>query len=67
MSIDKRVIRINELSKKAKTVGLTEEELQEQKKLREEYVKGFRDSLVSTLDNTVIMDEKGNKTPLTRK
>ncbi|HBN82991.1 MAG TPA: DUF896 family protein [Clostridiales bacterium] len=59
--------RINELAKKAKTTGLTNEEKQEQQELRQEYIMGFRNSLTSTLDNTVLMDEKGNKRKLERK
>ena len=43
------------------------EEKQEQQELRQEYIMGFRNSLTSTLDNTVLMDEKGNKRKLERK
>ena len=37
--------RINELAKKAREVGLTEEEKLEQKKLRDEYIAAFRGNL----------------------
>ena len=56
--------RINELAKKQKTVGLTEEEKAEQKILRDEYIAAFRASLKSQLDSIVIVDEKGNKRKL---
>lgn len=59
--------RINELAKKSREVGLTEEEKLEQKKLRDEYIAGFRNSLRQTLDQTYIMDEQGNKTKLEKK
>lgn len=59
--IDEKIKRINELAKKAKEQGLTEEEKIEQKALRDEYIAGFRRSLKAQLDNTYIMDEKGNK------
>lgn len=52
--------RINELARKQKTVGLTEEERAEQKILRDEYRAAFRRSLIASLDNTVLVDEKGN-------
>ena len=52
--------RINELSRKSKSVGLTEDEKAEQTKLRNEYRAAFRASLVGTLESTVIVDEKGN-------
>ncbi|MBE6641961.1 MAG: DUF896 domain-containing protein [Ruminococcaceae bacterium] len=56
----KKVDRINELAKKAKTVGLTEAEKAEQKTLREEYIKGFRASLRGILDNSVIQRPDGS-------
>lgn len=64
---DKLVKRINELSKKSRTVGLTEEELVEQKNLRKEYIKMFRNGLKNTLNNTYIVDEEGNKKKLIKK
>lgn len=65
--ISEKILRINELSKKAKTVGLTEEEKAEQAKLRQEYVAGFRESLINTLDHTYIVDKDGNKVKIERK
>ncbi len=65
--ISEKIQRINELAKKAKAEGLTPEEVQERDALRREYINEFRQSLISQLDNTYIMDEKGNKTKLERK
>lgn len=45
------VDRINELAKKAKTVGLTEEEKLEQQKLRQEYLAAIKLNIVSQLGN----------------
>jgi len=59
-----RVERINELAKKAKETGLTEEEKAEQKKLREEYLAAFRANMISQLENTYIVDPEGNKRKL---
>lgn len=52
--------RINELAHKSKTSGLTHLEKEEQKNLREEYIKKFRNSLKNTLLNTKIVDPMGN-------
>lgn len=63
-----KINRINELAKKAKTAeGLTEEELNERDILRREYIDSFKASLIGQLENTYIVDEKGNKTKVTRK
>ncbi|MBR3300897.1 MAG: DUF896 domain-containing protein [Clostridia bacterium] len=60
----KKIDRINELARKQKSEGLTEEELAEQKALRREYIDSFKASLVSQLNSIYIVDEKGNKKKL---
>ena len=63
-----QIDRINELSRKSKTPeGLTEEEKVEQQKLRRLYIDSFKESLVGQLENTYIVDEKGNKKKVQRK
>ncbi len=62
-----RVERINELARKAKTVGLSEEETIERDRLRQEYLAAFRKNLHAQLDNTYLVDEHGNKRPLVKK
>ena len=59
--------RINFLSKKAKTEGLTEEEKQEQAKLRREYIDSVVGNLRAQLDNTYTLDENGNEVKITAK
>lgn len=60
--------RINELARKAKTVeGLTEDEHAEREALRKAYIAEFRQSLQTQLDNTYIVDHKGNKRKLEKK
>lgn len=51
--------RINFLAKKSREKGLTEEEKQEQARLRKEYVASVVGNLRSQLDNTYIIDENG--------
>ena len=67
MSINDTIARINELAKKAKTEGLTPEELAERDKLRRIYIDSVKQNLIGQLDNTYIVDSKGNKTPLKKK
>lgn len=62
-----RIDRINELARKAKTEGLTPEEIAERDVLRREYIDAVKASLRSQLDNTYIVDEQGNKRPLRKK
>ena len=63
----KKIDRINELAKKAKTVGLTEAEAQERAMLRREYIDSVVGNLKGHLDNTYFVDEKGNKEKLKKK
>ncbi|MEG2396976.1 MAG: DUF896 domain-containing protein [Oscillospiraceae bacterium] len=63
----KKIDRINFLSKKSREKGLTDTEKDEQAVLRREYIDSFKRSLTSQLDNTYIVDEKGNKTKVTKK
>lgn len=56
-----KIDRINALARKQKTEGLTEEEKQEQAILRREYIEGFKQSLVSQLENTYIVGPDGTK------
>lgn len=63
----RKIDRINFLAKKSRTEeGLTEEEREEQAVLRREYIDSFKRSLCIQLDNTYIVDEKGNKRKLTK-
>lgn len=60
----KKIDRINELAKKKREVGLTDEEGAEQMALREEYLAEFRASFKGTLDSTVVEYPDGSRKPL---
>lgn len=60
----RRIDRINELARKAKAEGLTEEELAERDELRQEYLNAVMRNARDVLENTYIVDEKGNKRKL---
>ena len=60
----KKIDRINELAKKKREVGLTDEEAAEQMALREEYLAEFRASFKGTLDHTVVEYPDGSRKPL---
>ncbi len=57
---DNLLDRINELARKSKAEGLSEEEKQEQEKLRKEYIQMFRGQVKSQLSTLKIVDEEGN-------
>lgn len=65
--LQEKITRINELSRKAKTVGLTDEEKAEQQALRKEYIAEWKLGLQQTLDNTYVVDKDGNKRKLEKK
>ena len=60
MITDDMIQRINILAHKKKTVGLTEEELNEQRILYREYIDAFKANLRSQLDMIEIVDEENN-------
>lgn len=55
-----KIDRINELARKKKAEGLTEEELQEQAVLREEYIEGYRRSVRAHIEGIKVVDVDGN-------
>jgi uncharacterized protein YnzC (UPF0291/DUF896 family) len=57
-----RIARINELYHKSLTVGLTEEEKQEQTKLRSDYVAAIRGNLRGTLEQVSFVNPDGTVT-----
>jgi uncharacterized protein YnzC (UPF0291/DUF896 family) len=66
MNMNEVIARINELAKKNKTEGLTEEELAERDKLRRIYIDSVKSNLVGHLENTYIVDPDGTKHKLSR-
>ena len=65
--ISDKIERINQLARKAKTEGLTEEEKTEQARLRKEYIEDYRRNFVDILDNTYIKRPDGTKEKIVRK
>lgn len=59
--------RISELTAISRQRELTEEEKAERKALREEYLADWRRSTIDVLENTYVIDEKGNKRKLEKK
>ncbi|MBQ5765174.1 MAG: DUF896 domain-containing protein [Clostridia bacterium] len=62
-----KIKRINELARKQKAEGLTDDEKAEQAILRKEYIEAYKKSLIAQLENTYVVDEKGNKQKLTER
>ena len=67
MITQEKINRINELARKAKAEGLTQEEALEQKALRSEYVKAFRRNLECQLESTIIVRPDGTKERISKK
>ena len=64
---DTKIARINELYKKSKSVGLSDDELREQALLRKEFIEDFRRNLRGQLDNIDIQEADGSITNLAEK
>ncbi|MEC1387103.1 DUF896 domain-containing protein [Aerococcus viridans] len=59
MDSDQLLKRINELAAKKKASTITEEELVEQKELRQVYLKQFRSAFNDIILNTRVIDPEG--------
>ncbi len=57
----KKIDRINELAKKQKSEGLSEEEKKEQFELRREYIEAYKKSLIEQLDNIRFVEPDGSQ------
>ncbi len=60
----KKIDRINELARKAKAEGLTDEEKRERDILRREYIDSVVGNLRQELEHTYVVDQNGNKRKL---
>ena len=64
---DETIARINELYKKSKSEGLSEEEKKEQTLLRQEFVASVKSNLRSQLNNIDMVNEDGSVENLGKK
>lgn len=55
----KQLDRINELVRKDRIEGLTQEEKTEQKELREKYIKAFRSGMKNHIEGMKVVDPEG--------
>ena len=67
MITQEKIDRINFLARKSRSEGLTETEKNEQRKLRAEYIEAFKQSLVSQLENTTIIEPDGTRRKVRRR
>ena len=67
MNMNEVIARINELAKKAKTEGLTDEELVERDKLRRIYIDSVKGNLIGQLEHTTIVYPDGSRKKVTKK
>lgn len=56
----KNIDRINELARKSKSVGLSQEEKEEQARLRQEYIAAIRGNLRAQLDRIDVKEQDGS-------
>lgn len=67
MTLEEKIKRINELYHKQKGEGLTEEEKEEQAKLRRDYIDAVKGNLKGQLNNINIQEKDGSITNLGEK
>lgn len=64
---EEKIAKINELYKKSKTEGLTEEEKELQQQLRKEFIMSVKTNLGAQLENISIVEKDGSITKVTKK
>ena len=64
---DELIKRINELARKSRNEGLSDEEKEEQKGLRAQYIKMFRQGVENTMESVYIVDDDGSKKKIEKK
>lgn len=67
MNMEERISRINELYHKSQVEGLSEEERDEQTRLRKEYVASIKANLKGQLDSITIKRPDGSEEKLSEK
>lgn len=67
MTMEEKIKRINELYHKSKAEGLTEDELEEQKQLRKDYIASVRTNLTSQLDGITVVNPDGTVVDMKKK
>ena len=67
MVTEQQIKRINELAKKQREVGLTEEEKAEQAVLRRAYIDGFKAILEGQLNSITVVEKDGSRHRLEKK
>ncbi|MBK0348524.1 DUF896 family protein [Aerococcaceae bacterium zg-ZJ1578] len=55
-----KITRLNELARKKKAEGLSQDELSEQAELRKEYLENLRSGFRNHIEGLKIVDENGN-------
>lgn len=61
VDMDKLIGRINELSRKNKSEGLTEDELKERDVLRQQYLANFKSNFKQQLDTIKYVEDEENE------
>ena len=61
---EEKIARINVLARKSKSEGLTDEEKEEQKQLRQEDIADIRRNLRGQLESITIVEPDGSLTPV---
>lgn len=62
-----KIDRINELARRSRIRNLSEEELVEQKQLRQEYIESIKTNFIKSIESIKIIDEYGNSREVRKK